>query len=220
MVVARALNLSRKYGGDGGVEAVRGVSVEARAGELVAVTGPSGCGKSTLLHLLGGMDRPTGGEVWLQEQALHTLSEEELTEIRRARIGFVFQFFHLLPTMTVEENVELPLLLAGRRDGLSKSRELLREIGLGARLKAFPATLSGGEMQRVAVARALVHDPTLILADEPTGNLDSENGAKVLRLLATLSRERGVAVVMATHSLDAAALADRRIEMRDGRVVA
>ncbi len=219
MVVVRAVDVFKRYtGGEGGVEAVRGVSMEARSGELVALTGPSGCGKSTLLHLMGGMDRPSQGEVWLQGEALHKLSEEQLTQIRRTRVGFVFQFFHLLPTMTVEENVELPLLLAGARDGLARARDLLGRVGLGHRLRAIPATLSGGEMQRVALARALIHGPSLILADEPTGNLDSDNGAAVLQLLRALSSERGVAVVMATHSLEAAALADRRLEMRDGRL--
>ncbi len=218
MVVVRARDVFKRYPGVGGVEAVKGVSLEAISGELVALTGPSGCGKSTLLHLMGGMDRPTAGEVWLQDEPLHNLSEERLTHLRRSRIGFVFQFFHLLPTMTVEENVELPLLLAGVRDGLAKARDLLERVGLSERLTAVPATLSGGEMQRAALARALIHNPPLVLADEPTGNLDSDNGATVLRLLRNLAKERGVTVIMATHSAEAAALADRKLEMRDGRL--
>ena len=219
MDAVRVEGIWKRYNGDGdAVEALKDVSTSVQPGEFVALTGPSGCGKSTLLHVMGGMDRPTSGEVWLGDRALHAMSEEELTEVRRTRIGFIFQFFYLLPTFTVEENVELPALLAGRRDGRRKARELLESVGLGHRLRAIPATLSGGEMQRAAVARALIQDPALILADEPTGNLDSENGRIVLDLLRDLARKREVAVVMATHSQEAADYADRRIAMKDGRL--
>ncbi len=220
MDAVRVSGVCKRYNGEGDpVDALKDVSTAVRPGEFVALTGPSGCGKSTLLHVMGGMDRPTSGEVWLGDQPLHAMTEEDLTQVRRTRIGFVFQFFYLLPTFTVEENVELPLLLAGRRDGRNRARELLEAVGLRDRLRAMPSTLSGGEMQRAAVARALVQDPALILADEPTGNLDSENGLIVLGLLKDLSRTRRVAVVMATHSPEAAGFADRGMAMKDGRLV-
>lgn len=218
--VARLLNIWKQYEGEAApVVALRDVSLEIEPGEFVAVMGPSGCGKSTLLHILGAMDRPTSGEVWLGHLPLHTAGEETLTRVRRAGVGFVFQFFYLLPTFTVEENVGLPLLLAGRNHSGPKITQLVERVGLAHRLKAFPNQLSGGEMQRVAIARALVHQPPLVLADEPTGNLDSENGAHALDLLRGLSVETGTAVVMATHSAAAAQYATRIVRMKDGRII-
>ncbi|MFQ5739570.1 MAG: ABC transporter ATP-binding protein [Acidobacteriota bacterium] len=217
----RVRNVTKVYSGEGAsVTALKGVSFAVKSGEFVAVMGPSGCGKSTLLHLMGGMDRPTEGRIWLGDLPLHRLSEEELTRLRRTRIGFVFQFFYLLPTLTVEENVELPFLLAGGKDRRQKVRSLLEAVRLTHRARAHPSQLSGGEMQRAAIARALVQDPLVILADEPTGNLDSENGRVVIELLRKLAAQRGATVVMATHSLEAARFASRRIQMKDGCLLA
>jgi putative ABC transport system ATP-binding protein len=218
--VLRLHNVTKKYQGEGApVEAVKDVSLEIEAGKMVALMGPSGCGKSTLLHILGAMDRPTSGEVWFDDHPLHALDEEGLTRVRRTLVGFVFQFFHLLPTFTVEENVGLPLLLAGSNHTAPRIRELLEDVGLGHRLKAFPHQLSGGEMQRVAIARAVIHEPPLVVADEPTGNLDSENGIQVLEILRNLSSSRGTTVVMATHSETAAQSATRVVRMKDGRIL-
>jgi len=213
-------NVSKVYPGQGSdVHALREIDLQIKAGEFIALTGPSGCGKSTLLHVLGGMDGPTSGEVWFRGQPLHRMKEEQLVGLRRREIGFVFQFFHLLPTMTVEENIELPLLFAGS-DDRERVEELLHLVGLEKRRHALPATLSGGEMQRVAVARAIVQNPPLVLADEPTGNLDSENGRNVLQLLSRLSREFGTSIVLATHNSEAAAFAVRTLQMKDGRLLA
>jgi putative ABC transport system ATP-binding protein len=219
--VLRLRNVSKQYEDEPAqpVEALKDVSLEIGKGEFVAVMGPSGCGKSTLLHVLGAMDRPTRGEVWLRDLPLHTYDEEALTRVRRTEVGFVFQFFYLLPTFTVEENVGLPLLLAGGNHAGPKIARLLERVGLAHRLKALPHQLSGGEMQRVAIARAVIHEPTLILADEPTGNLDSENGAHILDLLQGISADSGTTVVMATHSDVAAQCAMRVIRMKDGRVI-
>ncbi len=206
--------------GDAEVRAVAGVSLTLEAGGSVALVGPSGCGKSTLLHLCGAMDRPSSGTVRLESVALDSLSDDALTRVRRTRVGFVFQFFNLLPTLTVRENVELPLLLAGRRsaDAEPAARALLERVGLGARLNHYPRQLSGGEMQRTAIARALIHRPALLVADEPTGNLDSDNGRLVLDLLIELNRETGVALLLATHAPELAAATHRIIRMRDGRI--
>jgi len=208
---------------DGGlrpVAALRGVSFEAAAGEFTALMGPSGCGKSTLLHLIGGMDFPSRGVVLLDGVALNELGEEALARVRRTKIGFVFQFFNLLPTLTVAENVALPLLLDGASENKSRDRvnALLDRVGLAARATHFPAQLSGGEMQRAAVVRAIIAEPKLVLADEPTGNLDTENGTQVIKLLADLNRELGVTVLLATHSDEAARYASRTIRMRDGMI--
>ena len=201
------------------VTAVNDVSLQIEPGEFVALMGPSGCGKSSLLHILGAMDRPSRGEAWLEDFAIHDLTEEELTGIRRTRIGFVFQFFHLLPTLTVEENVSLPLLLAnGAATDNARVSQLLETVGLTHRRTATPNRLSGGELQRAAVARAVVNNPPLVVADEPTGNLDSENGRVVLELLSELTAN-GTAVVMATHSSEAARYAHRTLQMKDGRLV-
>lgn len=202
--------------------ALRGVSFEAAAGDFIALMGPSGCGKSTLLHLVGGMDFPSRGRVSLDGIALNELGEEELARVRRRSIGFVFQFFNLLPTLTVVENVTLPMLLDGALETESRRRanELLDHVGLVGRANHFPAQLSGGELQRVAVARAVVAKPRLVLADEPTGNLDTDNGLQVMKLLADLNRGSGVTILLATHSEEAAGYASRTIRMRDGLISA
>jgi len=223
MPMLRAEHLSRSFtSGETRVFAVDDVTIDVEAGEFVALTGPSGCGKSTLLHLCGGMDRPSSGRVVLDGAALESLGDDALTDLRRDRVGFVFQFFNLLPTLTAVENVALPLRLAGRRagDARAEARTLLDRVGLASRLDHFPAQLSGGEMQRVAIARALVHRPALVIADEPTGNLDSDSGRRVLELLTVLNRETGVTMLLATHAADVARAAGRVVRMRDGRVEA
>jgi putative ABC transport system ATP-binding protein len=214
-------NVTRLYtAGEAEVAAVAGVSLTLERGEFVALVGPSGCGKSTLLHVCGAMDRPTSGTVTLDSIDLGGQSDDVLTRVRRERVGFVFQFFNLLPTLTLFENVQLPLLLAGQRPAMAESaaRALLDRVGLGARLKHYPPQLSGGELQRGAVARALIHRPALLVADEPTGNLDSEHGERVLALLVELNRETGVTMLLATHAADIGAAAHRIVRMRDGRL--
>jgi putative ABC transport system ATP-binding protein len=193
------------------------VDLRVAAGETVAIMGPSGCGKSTLLYLLGGLDRPTSGEVWLAGQNLTPMSERGLARLRRERIGFVFQAFHLMDELTAVENVELPALLDGRAPRTARRRAtgLLERVGLADRAKFLPAQLSGGQRQRVAIARALVADPELVLADEPTGNLDSAATAEVLRLFGQL-HAAGQTLVIVTHDPQVAATADRMISMRDG----
>ena len=207
--------------GNSPVDAVRDVSLSIDPGEFVAIVGPSGCGKSTFLHLCGGMDRPSSGTIALEGKRLDTLHDEALTRVRRERVGFVFQFFHLLPTLTLGENIALPLLLAGTstRESDARARELATRVGVSQRLSHFPPQLSGGEQQRAAIARAVIHRPALLLADEPTGNLDSENGVRVLDLLAELNERDGLTVLLATHAPDLAAAAGRVVHLRDGRVV-
>ena len=217
MLEARGLH--KRYGdGDSAVDALRGVSLELASGEFVAVVGPSGCGKSTLLHLCGGMDRPTAGAVAVDGVDLARLDDEALTALRRDRVGFVFQLFNLLPTLPLAENIALPLLLAGvpRGEGLARAGAGAHRVGLAHRLEHHPAQVSGGELQRAAVARAVVHRPALVIADEPTGNLDSDNGRRVLSLLRELNRETGVALLLATHDPALAAAADRVLRLRDG----
>jgi ABC-type lipoprotein export system ATPase subunit len=216
-----AENVSRTFvAGDTPVTAVSGVNLALETGEFVALVGPSGCGKSTLLHLCGAMDQPTSGRIDLEGRALDALADDELTRVRLTRVGFVFQFFNLLPTLTVQENVALPLLLARTRPTAADraALTLLERVGLGGRRAHYPRQLSGGEMQRVALARALVHRPALLVADEPTGNLDSENGRVVLDLLDELNRETGVTILLATHAPELAAAAHRVLRMRDGRI--
>jgi putative ABC transport system ATP-binding protein len=205
--------------GEAQVAAVAGVSLTLERGDFVALVGPSGCGKSTLLHVCGAMDRPTSGVVTLEGVDLGQQNDDVLTRIRRERVGFVFQFFNLLPTLTLLENVQLPLLLSGRRPSSAEpaARALLERVGLSARLQHYPPQLSGGELQRGAVARALIHGPALLVADEPTGNLDSEHGGRVLSLLVELNHETGVTMLLATHAADVAAAARRVVRMRDGR---
>ena len=212
-------DVSKTYDSDGQrVTALDGVSLGIPAGSVTALIGRSGCGKTTLLNLAGAMDFPTSGEVRIDGRSTSSLSEAELTMLRRRRIGFVFQFFQLLPTLTVLENVELPLLLAGAASTAAPARDRLRWVGLDDRASAKPHQLSGGQMQRVAIARALVHSPQILIADEPTGNLDTAIGAQVLELLGRAARQFEVAVLMATHSTEAAAMAGTRVHLRDGRI--
>ena len=201
------------------VEAVRGVDIEVRAGEFVAIMGPSGSGKSTLLHVLGGLERATRGEIWLRGQRVDGLSTSAWAVLRRKHIGFVFQFFNLLSTMTVADNVELPALLAGAtpRQARKRREELLAELGIAAKAGAAPSRLSGGEQQRVALARALANEPSLLLADEPTGNLDSANSRDVLRLMRR-AHASGQAIILVTHDAKVAGLADRVISLFDGMI--
>ena len=211
---------SRTYTVDGRrIEAVRNATASFAAGTFTALVGRSGCGKSTLLNLAGAMDRPTRGEVGLLGQPTTALSDQALTLLRRRCVGFVFQFFNLLPTLTVFENVELPLLLDGQPDRAWKAREMLIQVDLWDRRGDYPHQLSGGKMQRVAIARALVHQPAVLIADEPTGNLDSADAQTILKLLARAAGGMGAAVIMATHSREAAAFADRVLRMRDGEIV-
>ncbi len=207
--------------GERSVHAVDDVSLEIGRGEFVAVTGPSGCGKSTLLHLLAGLDTPTKGEIVVDGLALQKATDAELTDYRRRRLGLVFQFFNLLPTMSVLENVTFPLLLQGvpNEEAEGRARELLALVELQARSGHFVHQLSGGEQQRTAIARALVHRPSLLIADEPTGNLDSKAAELVVRVLTQIGREKLATLLVVTHSEEVAATAGRRIEMRDGRVV-
>ncbi len=194
------------------------VDLEIGRGEVLAILGPSGSGKSTLLALVAGLDRPTEGEVWLDGQPVHALSEDALALLRRRSVGFVFQSFQLLPHLTALENVLVPLELRGVARPEARAAELLADVGLAERVHHYPAQLSGGEQQRVALARAFAGDPPLLLADEPTGNLDSSTGAKVLDLLLDLQRRTGATLVLVTHDAEVAARADRRIYLRDGRI--
>ncbi len=196
------------------------VSFTVAPGERVALTGPSGSGKTTLLNCLGGVDRPDAGEIRLGGQTINRLDSEALADLRRRRIGTIFQFFHLLPTLTAAENIELPLQLLGRptAERVRRVDTLLAQVGLAGRAGALPSQLSGGEQQRVAVARALVHEPELLLADEPTGNLDSVNGANILDLLRALTDQTRTALVLVTHSDEAAAICHRALHLRDGRM--
>ncbi len=202
------------------VKALQGVSLRIEAGEFTSIMGPSGSGKSTLMHLLGALDTPTSGEVFFQERALHTMSDRELSALRRSRIGFVFQFFNLLPTLKAVENVALPLLLSGmsRAKALQPSYEGLERVGLRDRAEHFPDEMSGGEMQRVAIARALVINPEAVLCDEPTGNLDSATSEEILKLLRSLPEPGKRSVVMVTHDEHAARFGDRIVHIRDGRI--
>ena len=209
-------NVRKTY--EGGVEALRGVSLELAAGKITALVGRSGCGKTTLLNLCGAMDFPTSGEVEVAGLVTTGLADAPLTRLRRDKIGFVFQFFQLLPTLTALENIELPLLLAGATNIRAIARERLDWVGLPEKAAALPWQLSGGQMQRVAIARALVHNPAILVADEPTGNLDTTSGDLVLRLIRRAADEFGAAVIMATHSAEAAAIADIRVRMRDGLI--
>ena len=216
-----ASELARTYtGGSATVRALDGVTFSIDPGDFVALMGPSGCGKSTLLHLCGAMDRPTSGHLTLEGRSLESLPDDELTRVRRERIGFVFQLFNLLPTLTLGDNIALPCLLSGMNvgDASARAAALAERVGIGHRLTHYPQEVSGGEMQRAAIARALVHTPALLIADEPTGNLDSDNGARVLALLAELNRELGITILLATHAPEVAGQAGRVLHMRDGRL--
>src|SRR5579864_1516856 len=202
------------------LEALREVSLVFEPGTITALVGRSGCGKTTLLNLAGAMDFPTSGEVLIDGRDTSSLREDELTALRRARIGFVFQFFQLLPALTVLENVELPLLLAGSAEARDAARDRLQWVGLMDKMESFPYQLSGGQMQRVAIARALAHSPDILIADEPTGNLDNASGEQVLALLRDAAGRFGATVLIATHSAEAAAIAQTRIQLRDGRIAA
>ena len=218
--VIRVVDLWKNYSRDGreNMAALRGADLEIRAGEVVALYGKSGSGKSTLLNILAGIDRPSRGRVEVEGKDLETLGEEGRTQLRRRRIGFIFQFFNLLPTLTVLENVSLSLELAGKSD-LHPALRALQSVGLEGKESRFPSELSGGEQQRVAIARALVKEPAIILADEPTGNLDTQTGNQVLALLAGRCREFGTSLLMATHSPLTCRYSDRVLRMVDGRVV-
>jgi ABC-type lipoprotein export system ATPase subunit len=219
--IVRARGLRKEYGRDEGlVRAVDDVDLEVTRGETLAIMGPSGCGKSTLLHLLGGLDRPTGGEMWLDDKRIDQLSERGLAHLRRRDIGFVFQAYHLMDELTARENVELPALLAGYspRQARERAEDYLEQVGLAERGSHLPSALSGGQCQRVAVARALVNEPLVVLADEPTGNLDSAATLEVLRLFDQL-HSSGLTLVIVTHDERVAATADRIVSMRDGALV-
>ena len=206
--------------GENQITALAGVSLEIPQASFAAVMGPSGSGKSTLLHLIGGLDRPTGGELLVDGRLIGQMADDQVTLFRRSKIGFVFQFFNLLATLTARENIALPFVLDGRAKSEADERAavLLAKVELDKRKDHLPAELSGGEIQRVAIARALSFSPPILLADEPTGNLDSKNGTAILDLLRRINREDGCTVVMVTHSEEAASYADRRIYLRDGRV--
>jgi putative ABC transport system ATP-binding protein len=221
-IVLRTHGLRKEFGRQESlVHAVDGIDLEVARGETVAITGPSGCGKSTLLYLLGGLDRPTAGQIWLAGQEMTRMSERRLARLRRESIGFVFQAFHLMDELSAVENVELPALLDGQSPRAARRRatELLDRVGLADRSRFLPTQLSGGQRQRVAVARALVAEPVLVLADEPTGNLDSAATQDVLRLFASL-RQAGQTFVIVTHDPRVAATADRTVPMRDGSFTA
>ena len=215
-----AHELTRRYGeGDTAVDALQGVSLEVASGELTAIMGPSGSGKSTLMHILAALDRATSGYVSIAGTRLGNLSDTDITKLRRKHIGFVFQFFNLLPMLTAEENILLPLSIGGRKPDKAEFEELLKKVGLADRRKHRPSELSGGQQQRVAIARALVTKPTVVFADEPTGNLDSKTGGEILELLHDAVDSYGQTLVMVTHETRAAAIADRVLFLADGRIV-
>jgi putative ABC transport system ATP-binding protein len=218
--VVSATEVTRRYGdGEAAVDALRGVSLTVQPGELVAVMGPSGSGKSTLMHLLAALDKPTSGTVTIAGQDVGSLSDSDVTKLRRQHIGFVFQFFNLLPMLDAEENIRLPLTIAGETPDPEFFENLLKRVGLTDRRSHRPAELSGGQQQRVAIARALVSQPTVVFADEPTGNLDSKTGAEILELLRASAEELNQTMVMVTHDANAATIADRVMFLADGVIV-
>jgi putative ABC transport system ATP-binding protein len=218
--VVTAHDLTRRYGrGDTAVDALRGVSVEVASGKLTAVMGPSGSGKSTLMHILAGLDRPTAGEVLIAGIPIGQLNDTQLTKLRRQHIGFIFQFFNLLPMLTARDNILLPLTIAGTKPDREFFDSLVDRVGLADRLEHRPAELSGGQQQRVAIARALVSRPTVVFADEPTGNLDSRTSGEILTLMRSSVEEYGQTTVMVTHDAKAAAMADRVLYLADGEIV-
>ena len=222
MSLIQAENLTKVYGaGDTAVVALDHANLTVNAGEFVAVMGPSGCGKSTLLHLIGGLDRPTAGSVSIDGQPIAKMSDDTVTKLRRRKIGFVFQFFNLIPILSSVENASLPLLLDGGSSAKAKqkAKEWLTKVGLGQRLASRPDQLSAGQQQRVAIARALITDPVLVLADEPTGNLDTKSSDEIAGLLQQVAKEWGRAVLMVTHDPRIAAYADRIVFLKDGKII-
>lgn len=214
-------DVAKTYG-DHNVHALESVSLSIMKGEFIALTGASGCGKSTLLNIIGGIDKPSAGSIYLGDKDLSELNDSDLTAVRATKLGFIFQFFNLLSTMTVEENIALPLELAGKKSGTEVKKcvaDILERVKLSHRAKFYPSLLSGGEMQRTAIARALIHSPEVILADEPTGNLDTENGTIILEMLKQINLDDKLTIVMATHSLEAAAYANRTLSLKDGRMI-
>jgi putative ABC transport system ATP-binding protein len=218
--VVSASEVARQYGeGDNAVHALRGVSLEVARGKMTAIMGPSGSGKSTLMHILAGLDRPSSGSVTIEGTVINDLDDNDLTRLRRQSIGFIFQFFNLLPMLTAEENILLPLAISGRKADMGLYRELLERTGLADRRTHRPAELSGGQQQRVAIARAFISKPSVIFADEPTGNLDSNAGGEILELIRGSVDSYGQTTVMVTHDAHAAAIADRVLFLADGRIV-
>jgi putative ABC transport system ATP-binding protein len=218
--IVTATDVRRRYGeGDAAVDALAGVTTSFERGRYSAIMGPSGSGKSTLMHILAGLDRPTAGSVELDGVEITTLDDGDLTRLRRDKLGFIFQFFNLIPVLTAEENIVLPLSIAGKRPDEEWLRRLVETVGLSDRLTHRPAELSGGQQQRVAVARALISKPAVVFADEPTGNLDSKSSEEVLRMLRQSVDDLGQTVVMVTHDPEAASYADRLVVLRDGRIV-
>jgi putative ABC transport system ATP-binding protein len=218
--VVRATDLSRRFGeGETAVDALSGVSLDVTRGNLTTVMGPSGSGKSTLMHILAGLDRPTSGSVTIDGTEITTLGDTDLTKLRREHIGFIFQFFNLLPMLTAEENITLPLTIAGEKIDRAWVEQLIESVGLKDRRKHRPSELSGGQQQRVAIARALVSKPTVVFADEPTGNLDSKTGGEILELLRQAVQDQGQTTVMVTHDARSASIADRILFLADGNIV-
>ncbi len=218
----KAENLIKIYKvGDAEVHALRGVNLEVGKGEFVSIVGASGSGKSTLLHILGGLDKPTEGSVYIDGRNLSEMSDDELAEIRCLKIGFVFQFHNLIPTLTALENVELPMIFAkvSTEERKRRAKKLLESVGLGDRMNHLPSQLSGGQQQRVAIARALANNPEVILADEPTGELDSKNSHLIMKTLSELRENYGVTIIVVTHDMEMAKYADRIIKMKDGKIV-
>ena len=220
MAIIQFVDVFKSYqNGATSVTALKGVNLSFDAGDFVTIMGPSGGGKTTLLNLLAGLDLPDRGQIYLQERKVSTLSDHDLTLLRRKEIGFVFQFFNLMPTLTIQENVELPLLLShSSKTAGSRVQTLLEYVGLWNRAQSFPAELSGGEMQRIAIARALVHQPVILLADEPTGNLDSENGQKIIELMKRAATDFNTTVILVTHNPQIAEFGNRHFEIRDGKL--
>ena len=217
----RCIDVRKVYRqGENEIIALDGVSLDIARGEFAVIMGPSGSGKSTLLHLIGGLDRPTSGELLVDQRLVGQMADDQVTLFRRTKIGFIFQFFNLLPTLTALENVTLPFVLDGRpkEEREQRAKTLLAKVGLESRKDHLPEEMSGGEIQRIAVARALAFDPPILLADEPTGNLDSKTGESILSLLRQINRENGCTIVMVTHSQEAAGYGDRTIFFRDGKV--
>ncbi len=219
-VAIAARELVKQYGtGDAAVRALDTVSLSVEPGELVAVMGPSGSGKSTLMHILAGLDQPSSGSAWIGDTEVSALNDKELTAVRRRHVGFVFQFFNLLPMLTAEENILLPSRIAGERPDPARVAEIVARVGIADRLRHRPSEMSGGQQQRVAVARALVGQPTVLFADEPTGNLDTRSGAEVLEILREAVETDGQTVLMVTHDAHAATIADRIVFLADGQIV-